>query len=279
MKAKIEIHVPVLNKSNTWNVIFGDNVLAYLKDGSHIIGKLCEYDGKVVIHHPTNLKEVDYYVYPENVSSAYKHRELSEITGLSYDVLRKQEGLDVSRCGLDSFPHGLNMFGGLRTLLAQRNKLASLPDLSALCWLEEIDLSRNKFEEFPVELYDCVNLADIRLSHNNLKLVPSGIEKLVNLAALELGSNNINVIPNCLCGLKSLELLDLSGNGIKEIPQAISGLESLEILDLSHNPINTIPNSIKELKKLTRLILHECHLSIDEQDRIQKLLPDVTVIF
>lgn len=135
----------------------------------------------------------------------------------------------------------------VQRLELSNNMLSSLP--SALCeampLLEQIDLSRNMFEEFPFCLQHCKRLKILDLSHNKLQLTPPSTPYIsVLLEHLSLANNSLKEFPEWLAEFfPGITKLSLSGNEIEKLPSESLKMRGLKILDLSRNKIDQIPDS------------------------------------
>jgi Leucine-rich repeat (LRR) protein len=151
--------------------------------------------------------------------------------------------------------------------------------------IEELDLTHDVFDEFPLEILDCVNLKVLKLSkgggflrQRQMHRLPEGINRLRKLEELEVIACTLRELPKTFWELKELTSLDLSSNPLERIPVMLSGctklkslflreceleefpsglslLPELEELDLSSNFMSFIPPEIAEFGKLKKLYL------------------------
>ena len=77
----------------------------------------------------------------------------------------------------------------------------------------------------------------------------------------------------------NLKKLDLTGNNLKTIPPEIGQLTELKTLNLGKNPITSLPDEIANLSNLNTLNLKDTNLSKEEQEKVERLLPDCKVKF
>ncbi len=119
------------------------------------------------------------------------------------------KAIDATRLKWESVPEELFQFKYLVYLNLSRNRLTSLPDISSLTKLRHLDLSRNKFANFPVEL--C---------------------KMTSLKRLSLGANEIESLPECIGYFSELIYLDLWDNPIKKLPEQLTKVTTLKTVDL-----------------------------------------------
>ncbi|XP_077863816.1 uncharacterized protein LOC144348196 [Saccoglossus kowalevskii] len=138
-------------------------------------------------------------------------------------------------------------------LSLQGNKLKDLPpQLRRLKNLQELILSFNAFDKFPLVACDFQNLRTLSVSRNRLKTVSSQICQLTNLQDLWLTGNVFEEFPEALCSVElgNLEKLYLYDNKIANIPQGIARLKKLKVLNINNNKVREIPEAFYELKNL-----------------------------
>lgn len=101
-------------------------------------------------------------------------------------------------------------FTSLKWLRLNSNKLAALPDLSALADLRKIYLRRNFFTTVPSTLRDMPLLTDIDMSENPmLKEIPGWLAEKTGLEHLSFSSTSITRLPADLTAWKTLKTLQL----------------------------------------------------------------------
>ncbi|CAH1254418.1 LRRK1 [Branchiostoma lanceolatum] len=141
-----------------------------------------------------------------------------------------------------------------------QNALCSVPPI--LPWgmnkLERLNLSHNALESLPFpegreESGDilCLRMVDMDVSHNRLQWVPPQLFQIPSLEKLNLSNNQLKSLEYAM----EDELSDLSktttpGSGARW------RCEKLKVLDLSHNQLPELPDAIKNIKDLSRLILN-----------------------
>ncbi|MGE8792255.1 leucine-rich repeat domain-containing protein, partial [Leptospira kirschneri] len=79
--------------------------------------------------------------------------------------------------------------------------------------------------------------------------------------------------------LQNLQKLDLKGNRLTTVPKEIGQLQNLQKLDLKGNRLTTLSDEIGQLKNLQKLYLIDNQLSLEEREKIRKLLPKSKIIF
>ena len=88
--------------------------------------------------------------------------------------------------------------------------------------------------------------------HNRIQDFPEVLLKMPHVEQLSLGENYLRGIPLDIDMMAGLEILSLWGNVLARFPASLGNLERLQILDLLHN-----------------------EMTVEEQDMLQALLPDV----
>jgi Leucine-rich repeat (LRR) protein len=144
----------------------------------------------------------------------------------------------------------LTLFTRLQVIQLQHNKLSIIPehirsDLRraprVIEYLQELNLSHNRFSELPPELFLLVNLRRLNLSHNSLTTFPQQILSFYRLEELFLGHNKIEHLPWALHKLRKLKILHIESNMINYIPNTIGKLmPTLVDLLIIPNPLESI---------------------------------------
>ncbi|KAK9763610.1 hypothetical protein K7432_009557 [Basidiobolus ranarum] len=134
-----------------------------------------------------------------------------------------------------------------------RNRLTQLPSciVSIANRVKILNLSHNRFTEFPEELNLFTSLEVLDLSHNTITGgLPKGLPKaLTRLKVLRLHGNQITELPETLGEITQLETLILGsifgGNQLQSFPEkCISRLVKLKELDLTQNLLVSLPSDI-----------------------------------
>jgi Leucine-rich repeat (LRR) protein len=102
------------------------------------------------------------------------------------------------------------------------------------------------------------------------------------LQDLFLGGNKLTALPPEMANLSNLRKLALSANPQLNFAAAfsiLSSLTKLQTLNLSGNQLETIPPEIAKLSMLEVLVLSGNKLSPEEQEKVQKLLPNCEIKF
>ena len=117
--------------------------------------------------------------------------------------------------------------------------------------LSFVDLSRNRFIEFPRVLCSFFSLERLNLYHNAIKSIPEQIVQLHMLKTLDLRS-----VPRG--GTRSLSLSALltssSRNQLAYIPAPLCKLPNLEVLIIHNNKLVSLPEEIGRLERLIELV-------------------------
>ena len=134
-----------------------------------------------------------------------------------------------------------------------RKRLRELPrDLMLLKDLTYMLVSRNRLQTFPEWLEDLSDLKVVVADHNRFEDFPDILLRMPHLEHISLGENALQGIPIDIDLIKNLKVLSLWGNVLAHFPASLGNLEHLEILDLLHN-----------------------EMTVDEQDMLKTLLPNV----
>jgi len=104
-------------------------------------------------------------------------------------------------------------------------------------YLQEVNLSHNKFSRLPDEFFLLINLKILNLDHNLLVEFPKKLLSFYRLEELYLGHNNIKHLPWGMNRLKKLKVLHLQSNKIDYIPNTIGKLNNLVDLNIIPNPL------------------------------------------
>ncbi|CAM9664616.1 unnamed protein product [Lampetra fluviatilis] len=127
----------------------------------------------------------------------------------------------------------LCMLGNLTHLDLRNNALSSLPnELEALCRLQSIIISCNRFREIPPVLYRVGTLETLLASDNQIGTVDAtGLRSLERLGTLDLQNNDIMVVPPQLGLCASLRSLLLGGNPFRSPRPALLSKGTATLLE------------------------------------------------
>ncbi|KAJ3027305.1 hypothetical protein HDV00_011272, partial [Rhizophlyctis rosea] len=158
------------------------------------------------------------------------------ITHLPNDLiesLRQLRNLDVSSNSLTAIPPALfHACTDLQELRLADNAIRSLPsDVVNLEHLSRLILSNNQIGTVP-EMSNLTSLIELDLSGNLITHIPDqSFAHLTHLRVLSLANNRLESLPN-FSDLEHLEVLDLRKNPLLALHSSISKLVSLEDLRL-----------------------------------------------
>jgi Leucine-rich repeat (LRR) protein len=170
--------------------------------------------------------------------------------------------IEISAAELDGIKQ-LNNPIPIQTLRLNENNLSKLHDklFPTLKKIEELDLHKNNFNEFPHEINKLKTLLKLDLSENKLTYLPEELSYISSLKELDLSGNSLRSLNNSGIGeLRSLEGLYISGNKLSDITDSLP--ISLIRLDLRGNSLNTFPNQLLKLEKIQSLYLGGNNLAI-----------------
>lgn len=141
-----------------------------------------------------------------------------------------------------------------------------------------LDLTRKRLKEVPEDILQFKNLQELNLNRNKLDSLPPWLNQLQNLMIFSASRNEIETIPKEICRLPELHVLDMSNNYLKAIPKNIHKAKKLEELILWSNLISNFPPTLAQCENLKLVDLLHNEMSVNEQERIKFLLPDIELI-
>jgi len=97
--------------------------------------------------------------------------------------------LDLSLNRLSRIPGAIGRLAHLRELNLSENRMSALPPQFGQLSLQELNLSKNEFTEFPEPVLHLRSLSYLNLSDNYLKELPYTIRQLSNLSEINLERN------------------------------------------------------------------------------------------
>lgn len=145
--------------------------------------------------------------------------------------------------------------------------------------LEILGVVHGRVESVPGWIGEFQNLSFLQVANQKIKTLPPEIGQLTNLKELRLEGNDIASLPPEIGQLQKLEMLLLQNNSLAFLPKEIGNLENLEVLDLSSNNLASLPEEIENIKSLEVLYLGGNNLSMEEKEKIKKLLPNTKICF
>ena len=139
-----------------------------------------------------------------------------------------------------------------------------------------IEITKQKWKEFPQELLEYKNLEHLIISKVPLAKL-DGLEKMTQLKSLKLDKIDLAYFPIEVTQLTNLTSLTLSRIEFSNIPKQIERLSNLEFLDLYGCVITSLPDEIENVTTLKRLDLSGVSLNAQEQKAIKEKLPNVKI--
>lgn len=134
------------------------------------------------------------------------------------------------------------------------NRLAAVPDISAMHSLRRLDLARNALTEFPVTVCSCAQLVELLLTGNRITNLPRDLEQLGNLEYLEMNECRVGLIDLDFTKLSKLTHLLFSQCRVEEISllarSTLPALQQLQHLDLVRCRIKDLPPELGQLRYL-----------------------------
>ncbi|XP_013407024.1 leucine-rich repeat neuronal protein 3 [Lingula anatina] len=196
-----------------------------------------------------------------SIASSDVNRTQATIDSLKY-LPRTLESLDLSGNTINFFPSALAQFSQLKTLRLSAVKLSRRIDIASadgLEHLEFLDLSGNLLSQVTLGnfLHDLHDLKVLNLSKNFFDSWPLDLDHLPELRQLHLQHNTLTTLmPFALQSCDKLSHLDVSNNKILIISEpGFHGIEkSLQVLRLNNNKIRTLDKcTFKRLSALRQL--------------------------
>jgi len=173
--------------------------------------------------------------------------------------------------------YGLNS----KSLNLSYNRLEALPkELFTLTHLESLELYENYFESVPREIGYLAELRSLVISDNEqLKELPDEIGNLTKLRSLDISGNQQLVFPDAICRLSQLESLDVANNdNCVKFPEGFTQLTNLRKLNISVTDLfDGFEAVISQLTNLEVLIVKRCWIyqipdNISNLKKLRKLI-------
>ncbi|MCX6311784.1 MAG: leucine-rich repeat domain-containing protein [Bacteroidetes bacterium] len=193
---------------------------------------------------------------------------LLTLTFSSVDRLRAQEGIQNNLYPLrDSIT--------LDTMIGYTDLAAAMREPEKVV---KLVLRKEKYKEFPKEIWSFPNLQYLDLSKNQITEFPDSLGKLKSLQVLHLSKNKIEALPRELGDCQNLVLLDINQNELTMLPPQIGKLKKLKYLDLWSNSISIFPDELKDISDNLKVMdLRVILINYSVQDRLHKLLPNTLI--
>ncbi|KAG8646125.1 disease resistance protein TAO1-like [Manihot esculenta] len=117
--------------------------------------------------------------------------------------------LSISGSGIQTLPSSINQLRRLEELRCARCEGLTLPPLTGLSCVREIDLSDCGILEIPQSLWFLVSLEELHLGGNNFETTPASIKHLIELKKLFLiGCKRLKCLPELPSCLEDLDASD-----------------------------------------------------------------------
>ncbi|KAK7135136.1 hypothetical protein R3I93_018289 [Phoxinus phoxinus] len=135
-----------------------------------------------------------------------------------------RDSLDLSDCGLVSFPDGV--FKMMRSCIHN---------------IHTISLANNHIKALSNKFFlTFTQLREVDLQGNVLTKLPEAVGDMEHLVNINLSKNKLTVFPERLADVRSLEHISVEGNQITDLPvEKLSLMASLKTLDVRCNPLTT----------------------------------------
>lgn len=153
-------------------------------------------------------------------------------------------------------------YSNLIELDISKNRLSQLPiQISQLVHLRILNATSNQLTEIPKVLYALKELQVLNLSQNQIKVIPEEMpSQLPNLITLRIAANLIDTLPTCLHDWKMMRQLQLGsvygGNRLVQLPDTLSEMISLQELDVSYNQLTRLPTDLEIPSLLSLNVSH-----------------------
>lgn len=137
-----------------------------------------------------------------------------------------------------------------------------------------LDLSKQKLNAVPSEIWDWTELREIVLDRNKIKAIGPELRQLTFLEHLSVNSNRLERFPEVLTQLDQLISLEMGDNMIDTIPLDIDRMKALVSLELWDNVLAYFPASLSDLPNLRKLDLLHNDMIFEEQESLRDWFSD-----
>ncbi|EAS03912.2 ankyrin repeat protein (macronuclear) [Tetrahymena thermophila SB210] len=111
--------------------------------------------------------------------------------------------------------------------------------------ITKLELSQNKLQDIPYEIFELSELRSLKLDNNYIKSIPDLVfDKFTELREFSISNNLVKYIPVSIQKSQYLTTVDFGLNHIEVIPEEIFNLPQLSVLNLTSNDFEYIPSSI-----------------------------------
>jgi Leucine-rich repeat (LRR) protein len=225
------------------------------------------------------------------------------LTNIPIKILEIDSLVDLSLGGnpdldLDSAFRLLAGISSLRRLEMDDCGIKEVPaSVQLLSGLQQLNMSGNGLEYFPVVLCGLRDLQVLELYGNRINMIPECISELTSLQHLNMNGNGLTSLPSSLgrshlrrleMGLNpelssarffelfgqmaTLDTLVLYSTGIDTLPPSVGSLTQLSYLDIGANDFHEFPKELRQLKRLKVLVVRLITY-MGNEERLRKLLP------
>ncbi len=136
--------------------------------------------------------------------------------------------------------------------------------------LQELDLTCNRLESFPVWLTALQTLTKLDVSINGLSDLPNTMSRMTRLKVCRV-TNNILTSLGTIDHIDSLEKLDIFANRISNLPSSFTRLTRLTSIEMAYH-FENIPDVVFLLTNLQSLKMMRSAQPLQLQEEITKLL-------
>ncbi|XP_050969628.1 malignant fibrous histiocytoma-amplified sequence 1 homolog [Labeo rohita] len=163
---------------------------------------------------------------------------------------KKEE--DFAGKKLKTLPNELLQRGGDAVKVdLQRNRLKQITGIAQLRNLTELNLCRNEFTEFPLDIRGLRQLEKLYINQNNIKTIPENVfPSLEKLRFLKLSTNRLEKLPQDMNRCQHLNYLNLSNNCLKNLDPLV-GLSHLKELYVERNQLAELPDLLFQNSNLS----------------------------
>lgn len=136
-----------------------------------------------------------------------------------------------------------------------------------------VDLSKQKLDTLPSELFELTELRVLVLRKNKLRELSPTISSLSKLEILDISKNKLQKLPPEIGDLTQLVELRAHQNDLDSLPSEIGQLKELRVLELWDNNLSMLPEEVRECTRLEVVDIRAIQFDEEEQDYIKQLLP------
>ncbi|XP_016141053.1 leucine-rich repeat-containing protein 20-like [Sinocyclocheilus grahami] len=137
-------------------------------------------------------------------------------------VEEQRDSLDLSGCGLVSFPDGI--FKMIRSCTDN---------------IQKISLANNQIKALSNKFFlTFTRLREVDLQGNVLTTLPEAVGNMQHLISIDVSRNKLRVFPERLTDVSSLQHISVEENQITELPmEKLSLMPALKSVDVRSNPL------------------------------------------